>query len=158
MDNLLAAQLINWANETDPALREQWFQVILKTLEARPDLVRALAGSALAAYEAHLARTAVIGIGARLTVRQLLPRLIATFGAAPKGPHPVLIGVAFIGSALLVGCSAQSELAEMEASKPSYQLYVQKYLMKCLRCKQLHPGARLESPQDFETWYAENRT
>jgi hypothetical protein len=165
MDPELTNLVTTWYQASGPA-RDMAFNALVTYMGRNPQVAQEVEqGVILAAYEVHLLRLFAQGAAARIAQRRALPTLAmhmarvgVNLGRMPKIPNPVATGIIFIGAILLAGCEAKAEDDARQAAKPSYDLYVIKYLQKCVHAKEIHPNAQLTSPQEFEEWYQENRT
>lgn len=165
MDPELTSLITTWYQAAGPA-RDLAFNSLVAYMARNPEAAQGVEqGAILAAYEVHLLRIFAQGAAARIAQQRALPTLAmhmarvgANFGRMPKLPNPYVTGLIFVGAILLTGCEAKAEDDARQAAKPSYNLYVIKYLQKCAHALQIHPKAQLTSPQDFEQWYQENRT
>ena len=160
--------VIAWGNAVGPA-KDVAFNALVTFMANNPGLAQNIAkggaGVVTAAYEVHLLRMFAAAAGARVAQRLALPtmrlyfaRLAVSFGAAPKVPNPAAMGLIFIGSIFLTGCSMKSENEAYAAARPSYEMYVTRYISVMAQVKLNHPNRNIPSPMEFEQWYQENRT
>lgn len=156
-----------WYNAVGAA-RDTAFNNLVTWMANNPQLAQNMVrngGVLLAAYETHLLRVFAAGATVRIAQRRALPtltvhmaRLSANFIRTPKAPHPIAMGLIFIGAIALTGCEVKTENDERQAAIPSYNLYVTKYIAKMVVAKQYHPWATMNSPMTFEEWYQADRT
>lgn len=157
----------NWTRAIVP-LRDPAFNALLNFAQRNPQFVQHLLGTAPpsvaavnSALLAGLVRAGAVEAGeaaaARLTIRAFVARLAATLGVAEKPSPPPVMAAIFVGAVLLVGCTWSGD-SEKYAAIPSYSLYLETYMRKCAMIRRVSPWAQLVSPQNFDDWYADNRT
>lgn len=165
----LVQLLITWGNAVGPA-KDVAFNALVNFLTNNPGLAQNIiakeggTGAVTAAYEVYLLRMFAAGAAARVAQIQALPvlrlylaRLAVNFGTAPKVPHPVAMGLIIIGSMFLTGCSMESGNPAYEAARPSYEMYITRYISMMVQAKMRFPNRNIPSPMEFEQWYQENR-
>lgn len=156
-----------WMQATAGPARDTAFNNIVTWMANNRETAQQIArnpGLWAAAYQVYLQRAfaaqAAKRIAARLarpSLRLHMARLGGTAARAPKIPHPIGMGLIFIGAILLTGCSIQAETKERQAAIPSYNLYVTNYITKIAQAKVYHPQNTFVSPMTFDEWYEQNR-